>query len=153
MTSTSQATPEETAERLTLDLAGVMEVLPHREPFLFLHQVTDLEPGVRARGSVEIPPDHPYVLGQAEVPSGIVIEAMAQLGGVAMLYSRRGQGALVLFRSIHGFRMTGSVPFGARLDLAGRVGRVRGRFGEVVTEAWSRGQRVAEATLGFAVME
>ncbi len=140
-------------EPLTLDLEGVMGVLPHREPFLFLHGVTDLVPGERARGFVTVPPDHPYGLGQPEVPAGLIIEAMAQLGGVAMLYERRGKGALVLFRSIQGFRLTGSVAFGARLDLAATVGRVRGRFGEVHGEARAGGELVAEATLGFAVME
>lgn len=139
-------------EPLTLDLDGVMEVLPHREPFLFLHGVSDLVPGERASGFVTVPADHPYGLGQPDVPAGLVIEAMAQLGGVAMLYERRGEGALVLFRSIRNFRLIRPVAFGARLDLSARVGRVRGRFGEVLTEARAGDERVAEATLGFALM-
>ncbi len=139
-------------EPLTLDRDGVMEVLPHREPFLFLHGVDDLVPGERARGFVTVPADHPYGLGQPDVPTGLVIEAMAQLGGVAMLYERRGEGALVLFRSIRNFRLIRPVAFDARLDLAARVGRIRGRFGEVLAEARTGDEPVAEATLGFALM-
>ena len=79
------------SEPLTLDQAGVLEVLPHREPFLFVHGVSDLVPGQRARGFVSVPADHPYTFGQPHVPAGLLIEAMAQLGGIAVLYERRDE--------------------------------------------------------------
>lgn len=137
---------------LTLDRAAILEVLPHREPFLFLHGVTDLLPGKSARGFVTVPADHPYSLGQPQVPAGLVIEAMAQLAGVAMLYERRAENPIVLFRSVDDFVLERGVDFGARLDLAAEVGRIRGRFGELRTEASTSGQPVASATLGFALM-
>lgn len=138
---------------LTLDRAAVLEVLPHREPFLFLHGVSDLVPGKSARGFVTVPADHPYTLGQPQVPAGIVIEAMAQLGGVTMLYERRAEKPVVLFRSVDDFVLEGGVDFGARLDLSAEVTRVRGRFGELRTGASAAGMAVASATLGFALME
>lgn len=137
---------------LTLDREAILEVLPHREPFLFLHGVTDLRPGKSARGFVTVPADHPYSLGQPQVPAGLVIEAMAQLAGVAMLYERRAENPIVLFRSVDDFVLERGVDFGDRLDLAAEVGRIRGRFGELRTQASTAGEPVACATLGFALM-
>ena len=137
---------------LTLDREAILEVLPHREPFLFLHGVTDLVPGKSARGFVTVPADHPYSLGQPQVPAGLVIEAMAQLAGVAMLYDRRAENPIVLFRSVDDFVLERGVDFGDRLDLAAEVGRIRGRFGELRTLASTAGEPVASATLGFALM-
>lgn len=137
---------------LTLDREAILEVLPHREPFLFLHGVTDLVPGKSARGFVTVPADHPYSLGQPQVPAGLVIEAMAQLAGVAMLYERRAENPIVLFRSVDDFVLERGVDFGDRLDLAAEVGRLRGRFGELRTLASTAGEPVASATLGFALM-
>ncbi len=137
---------------LTLDQAGILEVLPHREPFLFLHGVSGLVPGERAEGFVTVPADHPYSLGQPTVPTGLLIEAMAQLGGVTMLYERRADRPIVLFRSVKDFVLKRPADFGARVDLEASVSRVRGRFGEVRTQAATGGEPVAEALLGFAVM-
>ena len=139
------------AESLTLDQAGVLDVLPHREPFLFLHGVSELDPGKSARGFVRVPPDHPYTFGQPHVPAGLIIEAMAQLGGVAMLYEKRGERPLALFRSVADFTQERAVPFGERLDLFAEVGRVRGRFAEVRTAASTGGAAVAAASLAFAL--
>ena len=137
----------------SLDRAGVLEVLPHREPFLFLHGVSDLIPGRSARGFVTVPADHPYTFGQPHLPAGLIIEAMAQLGGVAMLYEKRRENPIALFRSVEDFVMERTVDFGVRLDLAAEVGRVRGRFAEVRTRASAGGEPVAGAALGFALME
>ena len=139
------------AEPLTLDQAGVLEVLPHREPFLFVHGVSDLRPGESARGFVSVPADHPYTLGQPHVPAGLIIEAMAQLGGIAMLYERRGENIVALFRSVTDFTMERTVAFGQRLDLCAEVGRIRGPFAEVRTTASAGGEPVASATLAFAL--
>lgn len=139
------------AEPLTLDQEGVLEVLPHREPFLFLHGVSELVPGKSARGFVSVPADHPYAFGQPHVAAGLVIEAMAQLGGIAVLYERRDENIVALFRSVADFTMERMVDFGQRLDLHAEVSRIRGPFAEVRTTASAGGEHVASATLAFAL--
>ena len=139
------------SEPLTLDQAAVLEVLPHREPFLFVHGVTELIPGQTARGFVRVPADHPYNLGQPHVPAGLIIEAMAQLGGIAVLYERRDENLVALFRSVTDLRLERTVDFGERLDLFAEVGRIRGPFAEVRTSASTGGAPVASATLAFAL--
>ena len=139
------------SEPLTLDQAGVLEVLPHREPFLFVHGVSDLRPGQSARGFVSVPADHPYTFGQPHVPAGLIIEAMAQLGGIAVLYERRDEHIVALFRSVADFTMERTVDFGQRIDLFAEVGRIRGPFAEVQTSASTGGEPVASATLAFAL--
>ena len=138
-------------EPLTLDQAGVLEVLPHREPFLFVHGVSELIPGKSGRGFVTVAADHPYTLGQPHVPAGLIIEAMAQLGGIAVLYGRRDENLVALFRSVSEFTMERTVDFGARIDLFAEVGRIRGPFAEVRTSASTGGEQVASATLAFAL--
>ena len=138
-------------EPLTLDQAGVLEVLPHREPFLFVHGVSDLVPGESARGFVSVPPKHPYTFGQPHVPAGLLIEAMAQLGGIAVLYERRDENIVALFRSVKDFVMERTAPFGERIELAAEVGRLRGQFAEVRTTASAGGEPLASATLAFAL--
>ena len=140
------------ADPLDLDLDQILEALPHREPFVFLHRVSGLVPGVRARGFVTIPADHPYRLGQASVPAGLVLEAMAQLGAGMILYERSGEGALALFRSVEDFVMERQVDFGTRLELKAEIGRVRGRMGDAHVRASVGGEPVASGTLGFAIM-
>jgi len=135
----------------TLDREGVLRILPHREPFVFLHGVRRFEPGIRAEGWVTIPKSHPYALGQETIPAGLVIEAMAQIGCVAAAESdetpMRG-----LFRAIQGFRMEGSVAFGERLDLAAEVTKKRGRLIEVKARALVGDREAAEAVLSFAAI-
>lgn len=138
-------------EPLTLDQAGVLEVLPHREPFLFVHGVSDLLPGRSARGFVTVPADHPYTFGQPHVPAGLVIEAMAQLGGIPVLCERRDENIVALFRSVKDFVMERTAPFGERIELAAEVGRLRGQFAEVTTSASVAGKPLASATLAFAL--
>jgi len=139
------------SEPLTLDQAGVLEVLPHREPFLFVHGVSDLVPGQRARGFVTVPADHPYTFGQPPVPAGPAIQAMAQPGGIAVLYTRPADHSVASFRSVADFTMERTVGFGERLDLFAEVGRIRGPFAEVNTSASTGGEPVASATLAFAL--
>ena len=139
------------SEPLTLDQAGVLEVLPHREPFLFVHGVSELVPGQSARGFVTVPADHPYTFGQPQVPAGLVIEAMAQLGGIAVLYERRSENLVALFRLVADFAIVRTVAFGRRLDLRAGVGRLRGPFAEVKASASAGGEPVAFATLAFAL--
>ena len=139
------------SEPLTLNQDAVLEALPHREPFLFVHGVTDLLPGRSARGFVTIPANHPYTLGQPHVPAGLIIEAMAQLGGLAVLYERRDENLVALFRSVKDFVLEGRVDFGQRLDLSAEVGRRRGPFAEVRASASAGGAPVASAILAFAL--
>ncbi len=135
--------------RRPLDREAILRILPHRDPFVFLDGVSHLEPGVKAEGHVTVPPDHPYALGQASVPAGLVIEAMAQIGCVAAAASdaapMRG-----LFRAIQDFAMDGAVPFGSRIELRAEVTKQRGRLVEAQTRAAVAGREIASATLSFA---
>ena len=76
---------------------------------------------------------------------------MAQLGGIAVLYERRNEKLVALFRSVADFSMERTVGFGKRLDLFAEVGRIRGPFAEVNTSASTGGEPVASATLAFAL--
>jgi 3-hydroxyacyl-[acyl-carrier-protein] dehydratase len=67
-----------------LDREGIRAIIPHREPFLLLDEVTELEPGVRARGRYIVKPDEWYLGGHFPgnpiMPGVLQVEALAQLG-------------------------------------------------------------------------
>lgn len=120
-------------------------------PVLFVHGVSELVPGRSARGFVTVPADHPYTFCQPHVPAGLLIEAMAQLGGIAVLYEPRAENLVALFRSVKDFAVEKPVDFGARLDLFAEVGRRRGPFAEARAEAGTSGEAIASAALAFAL--
>jgi len=70
-----------------LDREGIRAIIPHREPFLLLDEVTELEPGVRARGRYLVKPDDWYLAGHFPgnpiMPGVLQVEALAQLGRCA----------------------------------------------------------------------
>ena len=70
---------------------------------------------------------------------------MAQLGGIAVLYERRDENIVALFRSVANFTMERTVDFGQRIDLFAEVGRIRGPFAEVQASASTGGEPVASA--------
>jgi len=70
-----------------LDRDGIRAIIPHREPFLLVDEVTELEPGVRAVGRYLVKPDDWYLAGHFPgnplVPGVLIAEALAQVSGLA----------------------------------------------------------------------
>ena len=83
----------------------VEDLLPHRQPFLFVDQVISLEPGHRVEGSFHIRQDHPFINRSGEVlvfPANLVVEALGQVAAICIRHSdmerplqKRAQGFLV----------------------------------------------------------
>ncbi len=79
------------------------------------------------------------------------IEAMAQLGGIAMLCEQRDKQIVALVRAVADFAMERTLGFGQRIDLCAEVGPIRGPFAEVKTSASAGGESVASAPLAYAL--
>ena len=87
-----------------LDQDEIRKILPHRGPALLLERVTELEPGVRARGTRRVRPDDAFLEGhfpdKPVVPGAVIIELMAQLAGVLTMRTlperMRGEGVALL---------------------------------------------------------
>src|ERR671922_481976 len=103
-------------------------IIPHRDPFLFLDEVLELEPGRRVVARKEVRPDEWYFAGHFPgrpiMPGVIMVEALAQAGAVAVLSVEENRGKLALFAGIDGVRFKRLVEPGDELELTCELERV-----------------------------
>jgi 3-hydroxyacyl-[acyl-carrier-protein] dehydratase len=133
----------------------IEEILPHRDPFLFLDEVTVLEPGSRVVARKRVREDEWFLTGHFPgrpiMPGVIIVEAMAQTGAVAVLCSEENRGRLALFAGIDGVRFKRIVEPGDELVFECTLEAVRGPVGKGKATAKVDGQLAARGTLTFAV--
>jgi len=144
----------------TLDSRAIQRILPHRYPFLLVDRVTILEPGKRARGVKAVSGNEPFFQGHFPgrpiMPGVLILEAMAQVGGVLMGWERppeqRGN-SLMVFAGIDRVRFRRPVLPGDVLDLEVEVLNLRMRTVKLKGKAVVEGNRAAEAELLAALTE
>jgi 3-hydroxyacyl-[acyl-carrier-protein] dehydratase len=135
----------------------IEEILPHRDPFLFLDEVLVLEPGVRVVARKRVRDDEWFLTGHFPgrpiMPGVIIVEAMAQTGAVAVLADQANRGKLALFAGIDDVRFKRMVLPGEELELTCELDRMRGPIGRGKATATVDGELAARGTLMFAVTE
>ena len=143
--------------RTPLGRREIEDILPHREPFLFLDEVTELEPGVRVVARKRVREDEWYLAGHFPgrpiMPGVLMVEAMAQTGAVAVLSDEANRGKLALFAGIDEVRFKRVVEPGDELELVCELERMRGPIGRGKAVATVDGQLAVRGTLTFAVAE
>ncbi|MGE0308616.1 MAG: 3-hydroxyacyl-ACP dehydratase FabZ, partial [Acidimicrobiia bacterium] len=111
-----------------------IDVLPHRPPFLFVDEVIELEPGVRAKGLWRLTGDEwffpGHFPGRPTLPGVLQAEAIAQLGAIAVLTDDRFAGKLPLFGGLDSARFRRQVVPGDELTLEIEMGRLSARAGK-----------------------
>lgn len=115
------------------------EVLPHRPPFLFVDEITRLEPGIAAAGTWTLAGDEwffpGHFPGRPTLPGVLMCEAIAQVGAIAVLTDDRFAGRLALFGGLDGARFRRQVGPGDTLWLEVEMGRLSARAGKGVGRA------------------
>ena len=138
-----------------LDIRQIMEILPHRAPFLLIDRIDELEPGKYAKGRKAVTYDEPYFAGhfpqEPVMPGVLICEALAQTGAVAILSMEENKGKLVLFGGISRARFRRKVVPGDLLILEVEMTKIRGPVGMGKAVASVDGQVCVEAELTFAV--
>src|SRR5574338_746153 len=154
---TTETTPDTTAGAVKLprEAADIMRILPHRYPLLMVDRVVELEPGRRVVGVKQVTANEPqftgHFPGRPIMPGVLMVEALAQTAGVAVMTLPEYRGKLGLFAGIDECRFKRMVVPGDTLRLEVTVEKLRGMFGRVRAVA-SVGQEVAaEATLSIIV--
>ena len=133
----------------------IKQIIPHRDPFLFLDEIVELVPGQRAVAIKEVRPEEPHFQGhfpgQPIMPGVLIVEALAQAGAVAALSLPENQGKLVLFAGIDGVRFKRQVVPGDTLRLEVEMTRMRGAIGKADARATVDGNLACKAELTFAI--
>ncbi len=140
-----------------LDSTAIMNILPHRFPFLLVDRIIHLERGKRAVGikNVTINEDffNGHFPGKPIMPGVLIIEAMAQVGGVMMLAGGENKGKLVFFLAINNVKFRKTVLPGDTLVIEVEAGRIKSKTGEVKARAYVDGKLTTEGELMFAIVE
>lgn len=140
-----------------LGRSEIEEIIPHREPFLLLDEVTVIEPGVRVVATKRIRDDEWYLAGHFPgrpiMPGVLMVEALAQAGAVAVLSEEANRGKLALFAGIDDVRFKRLVEPGDELELTCELERVRGPIGRGKAKATVGGDLAVRGTLTFALTD
>ena len=138
-----------------LDIDQIMATIPHRYPFLLVDRVIEHEPGVRAVGIKNVTVNEWYFQGHFPefpvMPGVLVIEALAQVGAVAILSQPENEGKLAFFAGIDKVRFKRQVRPGDTLRLECEIVRMRSGVGVGSAEATVDGRLVCSGELMFAV--
>jgi 3-hydroxyacyl-[acyl-carrier-protein] dehydratase len=159
MSTNLKATEPILEPRTSIDVLEVMELIPHRPPFLMIDKVEEIVQRESAVGVKNVTIDEPFFAGHFPTrpvfPGVLIIEAMAQTAGVLVVESlgESERGKLVYFMTIDNARFRKPVVPGDQLRLEVRVQRHRGPVWKFFGEAKVDGETVAEATYSAMIMD
>ncbi|MCI9678152.1 MAG: 3-hydroxyacyl-ACP dehydratase FabZ [Oscillospiraceae bacterium] len=142
---------------MELDIEQLEALLPHRWPFLLVDRISDCVPGRSARGIKCVSANEPFFQGHFPgykvMPGVLILEALAQVGAVALLSEPENRGKLALFGGIKNARFKRQVRPGDVLELECELTERHGSVGFGTATARVDGKLAARAELTFAVTE
>jgi UDP-3-O-[3-hydroxymyristoyl] N-acetylglucosamine deacetylase/3-hydroxyacyl-[acyl-carrier-protein] dehydratase len=140
-----------------LDIREVQRVLPHRYPFLMIDRIVQIEGTKRAVGIKNVTINEPYLQGhypgQPIMPGVLIIEAMAQMGGILLSQELEHKGKVAVLLSLDKVKFRKTVTPGDQLTLMAETIRVKSRSGHVKTTAKVGEDLVAEAVIKFVLTD
>ena len=140
-----------------LNIDEILKILPHRTPFLLIDRIDEMEPGKRAVGTKCVSFNEPYFAGHFPgmpvMPGVLIIEALAQVGAVALLSEEENKGKVAFFGGIDNARFKDKVVPGDVLRLEVEIIRKKGPVGYGMAKAYKQGSKTpcAHAELMFVV--
>ena len=133
------------------------ELIPHREPFLFVDLLVALVPGQSATGLWHLTGDEDFFVGhfpgRPTLPGVLMCEAIAQVGACAILSDEKFKGKLPLFGGLDGARFRRQVSPGDVLEISVQLGRMSARAGKGTGVAKVNGEIACECELLFVIVD
>ena len=145
----------ETTLPTTLSNVEIQKILPHRFPFLLVDKIIEIDWGKRAVGIKNVTANEPFFVGHFPgypvMPGVLMIEAIAQVGAVALLGLPENQGKLAFFAGVDEVRFKRQVVPGDTLRIEVELTRVRGPIGQGNGEITVDGQTACKGSFMFAL--
>ncbi|MBQ9134852.1 MAG: 3-hydroxyacyl-ACP dehydratase FabZ [Lachnospiraceae bacterium] len=139
-----------------LNTKQIMEIIPHRQPFLLVDTIEEMEVGQRALGKKCVTFNEPFFAGhfpgEPIMPGVLIVEALAQTGAVAILSMPENKGKLALFGGIKNAKFKGKVVPGDVLMLETSIIKMKGPVGVGDAKAYVDGKVVASAEITFMLV-
>ncbi len=133
----------------------IQAILPHRYPFLMIDRILEVEEGKRAIGIKNVTINEEFFNGHFPgypvMPGVLIVEALAQVGAVAMLQKEENKGRLAFFAGIDNCRFKRQVTPGDTLRLEVEITRLRGSIGKGKARATVDGEIACETEITFAL--
>jgi 3-hydroxyacyl-[acyl-carrier-protein] dehydratase len=138
-----------------IDKEGIKQIIPHRDPFLLIDEIVELDPGNRVVGIKYVNKDEYYFAGhfpkEPVMPGVLIVEALAQTGAVAILSLPEHKGKTAYFGGIKSARFRQKVVPGDVLRLEVVLGRLRSSAGTGQATAYVHDKVVCECEILFAM--
>lgn len=138
-----------------MDIKEIQSIIPHRYPFLLVDKIEEMEPGKRAVGYKNVTINEPFFQGhfpeEPVMPGVLIIEALAQVGAVAMLCLEENKGKIGYLAGMDKVRIKRKVIPGDVLKLEVEIVKTKGKIGIGKAVATVEGVKACEAEIIFAI--
>lgn len=139
-----------------IDSKEIQNILPHRYPFLLVDRIEEMEVGKKAVGIKNVSVNEPFFQGHFPgnpiMPGVLIVEAMAQVGGIAILSMEEYKGKLAVFAGIDKLRFRKQVTPGDVLRMEVELIAIKRSIGKAKALAMVEGKIVCEGELMFAII-
>jgi 3-hydroxyacyl-[acyl-carrier-protein] dehydratase len=142
---------------MSKDVRAIMEILPHRYPFLMIDRILELEPGVRAVCLKNVTVNEPQFTGHwpgnPVMPGVLMLEAMAQVGGIFLMSEAEAAGKTAFFAGMDAIKFRRPVVPGDTLIITAELMRRKGHIGRAKAVAMVGDEVAVEGEFMFALVD
>lgn len=144
-----------TEEKISMDIMDIMEMIPHRYPFLLVDKITECVPGKYSKGYKNVTMNEEFFQGHFPgnpiMPGVLQLEALAQCSAPILLTLDAYKGKLTLFAAMDNIRFKNIVRPGDKLEMVSEVIKLKGPIGKCHATGYVDGKVVVEADLTVAM--
>jgi len=148
---------KDNSEHIEMDVKKILDILPHRYPFLLIDRIIEIEPNKRIVGIKNVSINEPFFVGhfpgEPVMPGVLLIEAMAQAGAVLILSEPKNQGKIVFLAGVDNARFRRPVVPGDQIKIQVDVLSQRNIFGKAAGKVTVNDVLAAEAQISFVIQK